>query len=476
MRMHEKTPREILTTRTGRELLRRIPDAAVCVLIFLAFALTSLAPLLISVKALSYMQPRFFAGGEINRYVISDLYSNDFDTLMHKTIFPLVCFLAVAAYVLAFCKNRNKGTVIDRGVFFAPAPVLFGLLGIWVVCNVFFINGITYYTTEGALPNHENLSLYLEYYLCFFMMGLFFKEPKWKNRFFRLFVLVSLVLALLAVYLHRKVYTKDAILCVYSNSNYYGIILNVVIGLCAAMLAGATRRKWKGFFAAALLANTAVLYFNNTLGAWVGAFFACLFSVVALRIRDGKFNRRSLLAIGLFLGGLIVCGFVDAAFISGNNNFLKNFSSLFRDIFDIWADPNSSNANHAGSGRWAIWKYYLSLVKEHPWSGVGLDGVRALDIGQEIGQKRPHNEYLQYAAFLGIPGLMQYFLACLSVYIRALRYRRRLDNLTLAALTAAFGYLVGAFFGNTVYNTTPYLYIMLGLGYVNVNDPADQSV
>ncbi len=467
MRIYEKTPQKKLSIRPGRELIERIPDATVSVLIFSAFALTALAPLLVSVKALSYMQPRFFAGDEINRYVIDLLYTYDFDVFMHKTIFPIVCFLAVVAYVLAFCKNRKKGIAIDRSTFLAPAPILFVLLSIWVVCNVFLINGITYYTTEGALPNHENLSLYLEYYLCFFMMGLFVKEPKWKHRVFLLFISVSLVLVPLAVFLHQKVYTKDAILCVYSNSNYYGIVLNVVIGLCAAMLAGATRRKWKGFFAAALLVNTAVLYFNNTLGAWVGAFFACLFSVVALRIRDGKFNLRSLLAIGLFLGGLIVCGFVDAAFISGKNNFAKNCISLFRDILNIWTDPDSSSANHAGSGRWAIWKYYLSLVKEHPWSGVGLDGIRALDIGQEIGQKRPHNEYLQYAAFLGIPGVLLYFSACLSVYIRAIRYRRHLDNLTLAALTAAFGYLVRAFFGNTVYNTTPYLHILLGLGYVN---------
>lgn len=467
MRIYEKTPQKKLSIRQGRELIERIPDATVSVLIFSAFALTALAPLLVSVKALSYIQPRFFSAGEINRYVISSLYTYDFESLMHKTVFPFVRCLAVAAYVLAFCKNRQKGTAIDRGAFIAPAPVLFVLLAIWVVCNVFLINGITFYTTEGALPNHENLSLYLEYYLCFFMMGLIVREPKWKHRFFLLFISVSLVLVPLAVFLHQKVYTKDAIRCVYSNSNYYGIVLNVVIGLCAAMLAGATRRKWKGFFAAALLVNTAVLYFNNTLGAWVGAFFACLFSVIAFRIRDGKFNRRSLLAIGLFLGGLIACGFVDAAFISGKNNFAKNCISLFRDILNIWTDPDSSSANHAGSGRWAIWKYYLSLVKEHPWSGVGLDGIRALDIGQEIGQKRPHNEYLQYAAFLGIPGVLLYFSACLSVYIRAIRYRRHLDNLTLAALTAAFGYLVGAFFGNTVYNTTPYLYILLGLGYVN---------
>ena len=279
--------------------------------------------------------------------------------------------------------------------------------------------------------------------------------------------LISIVLVPFAVYFDAKVYTKDVILLVFSNSNYYGIYLNVIISLCASMLVMEKDRKKLALFGIAFAVNTVVLYFNNTMAAWVGVLFACLFSIIAFRVRDGKFNRRSFIPLALFAGGLFVCGLIDESFIKGNNNFTQNLIVLFRDILNIRTDPNSSVANSAGSGRWIIWKYYLSLVKEHPCFGIGLDGVRTLDIGEVIKQNRPHNEYLQYAAYLGIPGMLLYFSSCLSVYIRAIKYRKHLDNLTLAALTAAFGYLVGAFFGNTVYNTTPFLYIMLGLGYVN---------
>ena len=47
-----------------------------------------------------------------------------------------------------------------------------------------------------------------------------------------------------------------------------------------------------------------------------------------------------------------------------------------------------------------------------------------------------------------------------------LKNKMKLDVCTIAAITAAFGYLVSAFFGNTMYYTTPYLFILLGLSCV----------
>mgnify|MGYP002860042281 CR=1 FL=1 len=473
MRINGKTPREILKFSSIRDFLEWLPQSSIQILVLLLFALTAIAPVYVSIKALSYLKPQFFIGGEINQYYIRDFYTNDYDKFMHGFVFPCVWIFSAAAYLLSFYKSHPDRTLSIMKQHRNTALAFFGMLIIWLVINVFLINGPTTNALHGSLPNHENLLLYLEYYLCFFPLGFLLTNAEKKRRILAFFALVSAVLVPFAVYLHPKVFTKDAIVAVFPNSNYYGIYLGIFLSLCISMTAGETvsRRRW--FFTAILLIDTIVLYFNNTFGAWVGVFFACLFSIVAFRIRDGRFNRRALLVLVLFLGCLILCGLIDAAFISGKNNFTRNLLTLFRDILNIKTDPNSSAAAHAGSGRWKIWKYYLSVIREHPWFGIGLDGVRALDIGQSIKQNSPHNEYLQYATFLGIPGLILYFSACLSVFIRAIKYRKHLDNLTLAALTAAFGYLVGAFFGNTRYSTTPYLYIMLGLGYVHTDGAAE---
>ena len=81
---------------------------------------------------------------------------------------------------------------------------------------------------------------------------------------------------------------------------------------------------------------------------------------------------------------------------------------------------------------------------------------------------RPHNEFMQYALFHGIPAAILYFVGCLGVFIRALRKKVYLDGASLVCLSAAFGYLVSSFFGLTLYTTAYFLFMFLGMGYVKV--------
>ena len=78
---------------------------------------------------------------------------------------------------------------------------------------------------------------------------------------------------------------------------------------------------------------------------------------------------------------------------------------------------------------------------------------------------RAHNEYLQYTMYYGIPAGICYIAGCFSVYLRGLKNRRRLDRYSVAALTAAFGYLTSAFVGNTKMLTTGLFLALLGLGF-----------
>lgn len=475
MRINGKTPREILGISSVKEFLNWLPCTFPQVMILSAFVLTALAPLLVSIVELYHFDPVCFVPGDVNKYALVPFFVFDFHLIMSGIVFPYVWFAAILAYLINCFKSRADGSLTLVRQRKDPTFVLMIGFIIWMLVNVFIINGPTQYAIHSMVPNEEGMHMYLEYWFCFFLMGLLLTNRKWKSGLMFFFALTSILIVPFAVYYHLTVYTEDAIRGVFYNSNYYGIYLSVFVSLLLSMAVTEPDRKRRAFYTAALLINTAILYFNNTLGAWVGIFFACLFSIIAFRVRDGRFNRRSIFAFVLYLGVLVVCGFIDSAFISGKNNVVQNLVSLVKDILQIKADPNSTVAAHAGSGRWALWKYYMGLILEHPWFGIGLEGVSARDLGHEINKMRAHNEYLHYATFFGIPGLALYFSACLSVFIRAIRHRRHLDNLTLAALTAAFGYLVGAFFGNTCYNTTPYLYIMLGLGYVNNTLPLEGS-
>ena len=141
---------------------------------------------------------------------------------------------------------------------------------------------------------------------------------------------------------------------------------------------------------------------------------------------------------------------------------LRNFSQLFTDVEKI--ATGAEDANRAGTSRWGLVTATVRYISEHPLLGFGLEGI-GNRLVSDVGTDRPHCEYLQYAAFFGIPAAVSYVLGVFHVFLNGLKHRYELGLYTKAALVAAFGYLVSAAFGNTMYYTAPYLFILLGLGY-----------
>ena len=145
------------------------------------------------------------------------------------------------------------------------------------------------------------------------------------------------------------------------------------------------------------------------------------------------------------------------------------FSNLFTFSKDVATITSSSSteatAKSAGTGRWELWVYTVEFIKEKPLFGWGLEGTTK-QLGELVGHTdRPHNEYLQYAAFFGIPASIAYICGVFSVFLNGLKHKYELDIYTITALIASFGYLVSAAFGNTMYYTSPAFFILLGLAF-----------
>ena len=429
----------------------RIPWEAVSVIAFLAlaeFGLWPVAVLLPTVRHCSF-----------DRMVEWNM------ALLDKSIFPLAAWLSLAVYALSLAKaprgKRVLSGTLRRNLTFA----LFLTLVAWMIVNIPLTNGVTDAITHGIGLKHESFLLHLEYFLCFLPLGLFLRDKRLKRWLLRGLTVVSVMLASCAFYLYEHLaaspYYYDwtpSYATIFTNPNYYGYFLSVFVGLSAALFAGAESRGWRYFYAAALVVNTAVLSYNRTRGAWVGGMCACLFLVAARRVLDGKFTLRPLLALALFTAVLFLTGRI-------NGQMTDSVVEIASDLQIVLTRPNSEDAYHVGSWRWYIWMRCLEIIRDHPLFGIGFEGIHIRNL-QYVYNPRPHNEFMQYALFYGVPGGLLYFASCAGVYLRAFRRRASLDNLTLAALTAASGYLASSFFGLTVYNTAPYLFIMLGLGYV----------
>ena len=130
----------------------------------------------------------------------------------------------------------------------------------------------------------------------------------------------------------------------------------------------------------------------------------------------------------------------------------------------------NEDAPSAGTGRWSLWTHAVGFALEKPLFGYGPDtlGTPFGDAGEST--NRPHNEFLQFAASQGLPALMFYLGALITLAVSAFRKRHGLTTLTLTLGFVVVGYLASSMFGNTMYYTTPFYVMFLSFTVKGVKE------
>ena len=77
-------------------------------------------------------------------------------------------------------------------------------------------------------------------------------------------------------------------------------------------------------------------------------------------------------------------------------------------------------------------------------------------------QDRPHNLILQLLTTSGLPGCILYMSAVGIILIRGLKNIDMKNDLLVVCLFTSIVYLISSMFGNSMYYTSPYFYIILG--------------
>ena len=135
---------------------------------------------------------------------------------------------------------------------------------------------------------------------------------------------------------------------------------------------------------------------------------------------------------------------------------------------------NPEEADSAGSSRWVLWKATMKYISEKPLLGWGVEGI-SQRLKVEAGAERTHNEYLQYAAFFGIPNVICYITGCALVFLRAVRRWNDIEPGTKVCVCGALAYFISAAFGVSMYYTAPLFFVYLGLGYASPNKKVSEE-
>ena len=392
----------------------------------------------------------------IRRYPNINDYADDYLPLV-------VCFLFFAGIVgiAAIClrwriqRGSNRKTVRERNV-----PMLFFGFTLLMMLLSTLVNGITPAVLHGDSYRRESLYSFAAYFIFLFLGATFIQSERKKSILLGAYLFSSAVLAVreLIAYMLTPAelaenYTR-VVTSVFEQFNHYGYYLAMAV-LISSVLIRSNEKPLRYLAVASFLANSAVLVVNDTFGAFLGCLFGLIFSIIVFSVCGRKLDKTAVWMLVFFILTTLL------ADLRGRT-LLRNFSQLFTDVEKI--ATGAEDANRAGTSRWGLVTATVRYISEHPLLGFGLEGI-GNRLVSDVGTDRPHCEYLQYAAFFGIPAAVSYVLGVFHVFLNGLKHRYELGLYTKAALVAAFGYLVSAAFGNTMYYTAPYLFILLGLGY-----------
>ena len=360
--------------------------------------------------------------------------------------------VAVISYFIARKQSKLKRPFTD----YIPL-CFFAVFCLLMIASTIANGGIDTYLLLGRTGWGEGLLTVFAYFLIFYLCASLISKESCKYFVIYAILSISLVLGILTL-VNKYIYDipimdDEEFSGIFMDFNFYGYFLTISIMLSAALCVSEPKKSRRIFAIIVFVMNSFILAINNTLGCFLACIVAFIFMIIAQLLRKGRFSISSL---ALFIAFLVIC-FVTSFFYE---SFFTQLVGLFTDVKKIV--DNSEDAASAGTARWGLWLETAKYIKEKPLLGHGFDGI-AERLEEATTSEKVHNEYLMYAAFFGIPAAIIYIAGLISIYIKALKRRKHVDNATFCCLVAAFGYIGSAFFGNAIIYTAPFFYILLGL-------------
>ena len=336
------------------------------------------------------------------------------------------------AYFIGMILTRSNDWKNELFEFIKREPwnVFFLMLFVWIIiCTMHSADKYT--SIFGTEYRYEGLVTYC-CYAAVYMCAHIVKEAKYRKCIFNTYAVTAVILGICLLlqdnhllYMH-KIFVYDRA-TVFSQFNHFGYYLNMSILVMTGLFLTSDIKKNEIMYAAGIAFQLFCLLVNNTFGAYLGSMFGVIAVCIMYAVRT--------------------------------NNIKKILVPIISDAED---------ADGAGTGRMRLWKACLKMIPESPILGYGpeqLNEKYAGELGGVLagGTDRPENEYIQYMVFMGIPGFVMYMGALISMMICQLKKIKKMELITIASAGCALAYAAGACFGNSMYYTTPYFYMFLGM-------------
>lgn len=402
----------------------------------------------------------------LDNHYFTNYYINRFDLglswyVLIKQIGLLGCLLMLLVIIKKLIDTTELNSGMKELVYNHIPALMLSCLLIWAILSTAFSDNFGL-SLHGSVYRRDGLISYLAY-AGIFSCGYLLNDKQSFQKVLNWFVWTSSFLAILML---LDIENINRLLTFHPNSAIFYNINHFAYYLCMAIMSAVvmfmmesnseSKRKQYIFYFIVLVA---ALVKNKSFGPYLAVVAGLTFTLIAIRL----YNRKHIKDIVKITIIFVITSFIMNLFYGVIG---AEIIKLFSGINDIILETET--AGKAGSGRWEIWTNGLKFVSEKSIFGYGPENLGARYLAEGIAHDRPHNEFIQIAASLGIPALLFYLLALLKNFSTLFLNRKSL-TVTIITLNAIIvAYLVSSFFGNTMFYTSPFYFMLLGITMGNV--------
>ncbi len=377
--------------------------------------------------------------------------------------------VAILLVAVRWYTDRSSLKIYSRQNIISAGCFLAFLLLIFISADV---NGLSDYACFGLSFHRETLLTFAGYVLIFLFPAACIRSLSVKSFILRFAILTSMVLGI-AQLIDSYLIPLEALRYawiggnsgVFYNPNHYGYYLSFTILLSAGAAAWSERLAWRIIGWISYAVQLVVLILNNSLGSYLAVFAGMILVCIMERIVRQKLSRRTILLFCSFFVISILVTLFNADIL----NSILEFGFDLRRL--LGNDPDKLNG---GSGRAILWYYTLIYISEKPLLGYGVEGI-ADQLSRDGGLARTHNLYLEYAAFFGVPAALCFITGIFHNFLNGLKQKLSLDIDTMTALAATFSFAFSALFGISIFYTTPYFFMLIGLSFTILPKQAEKG-
>lgn len=392
-----------------------------------------------------------------------------FIALFTGYLMPMTTYILSFGYfgcivtLIYFLKSRYSFTSNHKDYFkLNVIPVLLFMMLIWSVFSTIFSTNPEI-SFHGSAYRQEGILMYIAY--CgYFGCGYIATKSKKLHVLFNLFTSVSLVLAILMIInapTLNYTFNIEQIHSVFYQKNHAGYYFCIATILSAIEILKLNLKVKKDIIKLILrLIICGLLLYGNILTNSTGSFLAIIFGGCALIFATALFNKTLLKhTILIFVTFFIV---TIISIFTGKSPLLDALQ-VFIDFGTIAKDTQSDEALAAGTTRWRLWLHAIDFIKEKPLFGYGPDNLaEPYALVGLTDDTRPHNEFLQHAAALGIPAGLLYLIAVITFTVTY--FKKKISNPLVIGLVCTVGaYVCSSLFGNTMFYTAPFFFMIFGM-------------